>query len=139
MRERMAGTAMTNDDDGGDARRRVVALTLAAIGLAWTAYVEFGMTTAGSDRFGWFVYEAAAWLAVGCIGPFVPIGTTVLVGALFALGLEAFAYWRAFVLSDVEGATVYLWKPLAQLVLIAGAWFGGYLNYLKRQRERAHG
>ena len=58
---------------------------------------------------------------------------------LVALGLEVFAYWRVFVLSDAEGAAIYLWKPLAQLALIAGAWLGGYLMYLKRQRERAHG
>jgi hypothetical protein len=121
-----------------DLRRRAFALALAVVGLALTAYVEFGRTS-GGDRFGWFVYEAAAWLALLCLGPFVPLGTTVLVGALVALGLEAFAYWRVFVMSDDEAAAIYLWKPLAQLALIAGAWFGGYLMYLKRQRERAHG
>ena len=44
-----------------DARRRAFALALAVMGLALSAYIEFGLTK-GGDRFGWFVYEAAAWL-----------------------------------------------------------------------------
>ena len=127
-----------SDVNSVESRHRKFALALAAVGLALTAYVEFALTKEG-ERFGWFVYEAAAWLLLLCVGPLVPLGTTVLVGALVALGLEAFAYWRVFLVADAEGAAIYLWKPLAQLALIAGAWFGGYLMYLKRQRERAHG
>ena len=69
----------------------------------------------GADRFGWFVYEAGAWLLLLFVGPFLPVGRAVLVGALFALGLEAFAFYRAFVLPpSAEAAAIYLWKPLAQ-------------------------
>jgi hypothetical protein len=124
---------------GHDARRRAMALALAFAGLALAGYVEFRLAVGASDRFGWFVYEAAAWLAVLCIGPFVPVGSAVLLGALAALGLEGWAYWHAIAQADRDGASFYLWKPLAQLLLIGGAWFGGYLHYLRRLRERAHG
>ena len=117
-------------------RTRVLALVIAAIGLALVAYVEFSMTSAAApDRFGWFVYEAVAWLLLLAVGPFLPVGMAVLVGALAALGLEAFAFWRAF--SDgaaADAAAVYLWKPLAQVSLIGAAWFAGYLTYLRAQR-----
>jgi hypothetical protein len=122
-----------------DTRSRALALVIAAVGLALIAYVEFALTRGSGDRFGWFVYEASAWLALLCLGPFVPLGTTVLVGAAVALGLEGFAYYQVFVLEDAEAARIYLWKPLAQLALIAGAWLGGYLIFLRTQRERAHG
>ena len=58
-------------------------------------------------------------------------------GALFALGLEGFAYYRTFVVSSPsdDAAAIYLWKPLAQLALIAAAWMAGYLTYLRAQRE----
>lgn len=118
---------------------RSAALAVAALGLALTAYVEFAKTTgdAGVERFGWFVYEAAAWLALLALGGFAPIGVATVVAALAALGLEAFAYWSVFVEARVEDATLYLWKPLAQLAIVAGAAFGGYLAYLRRQREAA--
>ena len=106
------------------------------------AYVEFAMTSAAAqDRFGWFIYEAGAWLLLLFVGPFLPVGRTVLVGALFALGLEAFAFYRVFVLASPadDAAAIYLWKPLAQLALIAAAWLAGYLTYLRAQRDRAHG
>jgi hypothetical protein len=120
---------------------RALALVIGAIGLAVVAYVEFAMTAAAApDRFGWFIYEAVAWLLLLCIGPFLPMGMAVLVGALAALGLEGFAFWRAFVAgTDVDAAAVYLWKPLAQVALLAAAWFAGYLTYLRAQRDRAHG
>jgi hypothetical protein len=121
----------------GDSRWRAVALVIAAIGLAIVAYVEFAMTSAGAqDRFGWFVYEAGAWLLLLFVGPFLPVGRTVFVGALFALGLEVFAFYRVFVMSPAgEAAAIYLWKPLVQIVLIAAAWLAGYLTYLRGQRE----
>jgi hypothetical protein len=134
---------MTQRKAAGDSRLRVVAIVIAAIGLAVTAYVEFAMTSAAAqDRFGWFIYEAGGWLLLLFVGPFLPVGRTVLVGALFALGLEAFAFYRVFVMSpDAVGdaAAIYLWKPLAQLALIAAAWLAGYLTYLRAQRDRAHG
>ena len=116
---------------------RALALVIAVIGLVLCAYVEFALTTAAApDRFGWFVYEAAAWLLLLGIGPFLPVGMTVLVGALTALGLEGFAFWRAFADgAAADGAAVYLWKPLAQVALIGAAWFAGYLTYLRAQRE----
>lgn len=125
----------------GDSRSRLGAIVIAAIGLALSAYVEFGLTSAAAqDRFGWFVYEAGAWLLLLCVGPFLPVGRTVLVGALFALGLEAFAFYRGFVQSPPgDAAAIYLWEPLAQLALIAAAWLAGYLTYLRMHRERAHG
>ena len=131
---------MTQPTSTGDSRSRGLALAIAAIGLGITVYVEFGMTAAAApDRFGWFVYEAGAWLLLLVVGPFVPVGRTVLVGALFALGLEVFAFYRVFVMSaDSDAAAIYLWKPLAQLALIAAAWLAGYLTYLRAQRERAH-
>lgn len=121
----------------GDKRSRRLAMVIALAGLALTAYVEFGLTTAtAQDRFGWFVYEAGAWLALLCIGPFLPVGRTVLAGALIALGLEVFAYWRVFMVQEgAEDAAIYLWKPLAQLALIAAAWLAGYLTYLRAQRD----
>ena len=132
---------MTQATATGDSRSRVLALVVAAIGLAIAAYVEFAMTSAAApDRFGWFIYEAGAWLLLLVVGPFLPVGRTVLVGALFALGLEAFAFYRVFVMSpDSDAAAIYLWKPLVQLALIAAAWLAGYLTYLRAQRERAHG
>jgi len=126
----------------GDAISRVLALLVAAIGLAISAYVEFAMTSAAAqDRFGWFIYEAGAWLLLLFVGPFLPVGRTVLVGAVFALALEVFAFYRVFVLAPAgdDAAAIYLWKPLAQLALIAAAWLAGYLTYLRAQRERAHG
>lgn len=132
---------MTQSRAPGDSRWRAVALVTAAIGLALVAYVEFAMTSAAAqDRFGWFIYEAGAWLLLLFVGPFLPVGRTVLVGALFALGLEGFAYYRVFVAAPAgDAAAMYLWKPLAQLALIAAAWLAGYLTYLRAQRERAHG
>ena len=125
----------------GDSVARACALAIAALGLAVTAYVEFAMTSAAAqDRFGWFVYEAGAWLLLVFVGPFLPIGRTVLAAALLALGLEAFAFHRVFV-GEVTGdaAAIYLWKPLAQLALIAAAWFAGYLTYLRAERDPGHG
>jgi hypothetical protein len=135
------GRAMTREKAAGDSRWRVVALMTAVIGLAVVAYIEFAMTSAAAqDRFGWFIYEAGAWLLMLFVGPFLPVGRTVLVGALFALGLEGFAYYRVFVVPPAgDTAAIYLWKPLAQLALIAAAWLAGYLTYLRAQRERAHG
>ena len=125
----------------GDAISRMLALLVAAIGLAISAYVEFAMTSAAAqDRFGWFIYEAGAWLLMLFVGPFLPVGRTVLVGAMFALALEAFAFYRVFLLAPAgDEAAIYLWKPLAQLAMIAAAWLAGYLTYLRAQRERAHG
>ena len=122
-------------------RTRAFALLIAVVGLALVAYVEFALTAAeATDQFGWFVYEAVAWLVLLAIGPFFPVGMAVLVAALAALALEAFAFWHAFVTgAGSEAAAVYLWKPLAQVALIAAAWLAGYLNYLRGQRERAHG
>ncbi len=132
---------MTQAPTTGDSRLRLLALLIAAIGLALTAYVEFALTSAAAqDRFGWFVYEAGAWLLLLFVGPFLPVGRTVLVGALFALGLEAFAFYRVFVMSPAgDAAAIYLWKPLAQLALIAAAWLAGYLTYLRAQRDGGHG
>lgn len=132
---------MTQSAASGDSRSRLLALAIGVIGLGLSAYVEFGLTsTAAPDRVGWFVYEAGAWLLLLLVGPFLPVGRTVLVGALFALGLEAFAFYRVFVLTPAgDAAAIYLWKPLAQLALIAAAWLAGYLTYLRTQRERAHG
>jgi hypothetical protein len=130
---------MAQANGSGDARSRAIALSIGVVGIALAGYVELALTTGSGDRFGWFVYEASAWLALLCLGPFVPVGTTVLVGAAVALGLEAFAYWRVFGLAHADDATIYLWKPLAQIALIAGAWFGGYLTYQRTLRERAHG
>ena len=123
----------------GDALARACALGIAAVGLAVTAYIEFAMTSASAqDRFGWFVYEAGAWLLLLFVGPFVPMGRTLLAGAVLALGLEAFAFYRVFVAEATdEAAAIYLWKPLAQLALIAAAWLAGYLNDLRAQRAPA--
>ena len=124
-----------------DAMARACALAIAAVGLAVTAYVEFAMTSAAAqDRFGWFIYEAGAWLLLLFVGPFLPIGRTVLAAALLALGLEAFAFYRVFVAEATgDAAAVYLWKPLAQLALSAAAWFAGYLTYLRAERDPGHG
>jgi hypothetical protein len=123
-------------------RARVLAVLIAIVGLALCAYVELALTSAdAADRFGWFVYEAAAWILLLGIGPFLPISAAVLVGAVLALGFEAVAFWRVFVLAGGEAeAAVYLCKPLVQLALIAAAWFAGYLLYLRAVRSRAvHG
>lgn len=127
--------------DGTTQRTRLFAMAIAVAGLALTAYVEIVLVSGSApDPFGWFVYEAVAWLALLGIGPFLPVPATVLVGALLALALEAVAYWQVFVLPDgAQNAGLYLWKPLVQLALIAGAWLAGYLMYLRAQRTRAHG
>ena len=97
-------------------------------------------STVAQDRFGWFVYEAGAWLLLLFVGPFVPIGRTVLAAALLALALEAFAFHRVFVGEAAgDAAAIYLWKPLAQLALIAAAWFAGYLTYVRAQRDGRDG
>jgi hypothetical protein len=128
-------------DSAATKRTRVLALGVAALGLALSAYVELALTTtAPGDRFGWFVYEAVAWLALLAIGPFLPVPAAVLAGALLALGFEVLAYWRVFVTDGgAEHAALYLWKPLVQLALIAGAWLAGYLLYLRSLRPRAEG
>lgn len=121
-------------------RTRAFAMAIAAAGLALTAYVEWAHANPGGDRFGWFVYESVAWLALLGIGPFLPVPATVLAGALLALALEAVAYWQVFVVpGGSDAAALYLWKPLAQLALLAAAWFAGYLLYLRNMRARAHG
>jgi hypothetical protein len=127
--------------DGSTVRTRMLAVAIAVVGLALTAYVEVALTSnTANDPFGWFVYEAVAWLVLLGIGPFLPVSATVLVGAMLALGCEAVAFWRVFVLPGGAGyAGIYLWKPLAQLALIAGAWFAGYLIHLRSLRSRAHG
>ena len=76
---------MTQSATSGDSRSRLLALLIAVIGFGLSAYVEFGLTSAAAqDRFGWFVYEAGAWLLLLVVGPFLPVGRPVLVGALFA-------------------------------------------------------
>lgn len=118
-----------------------MALAIAVAGLALTAYVEVALTSSGaSDPFGWFVYEAVAWLALLGIGPLIPVSSAVLAGAVLALALEAVAYWLVFALPGGTGhAGIYLWKPLAQLALIGAAWLAGYLIHLRALRARAHG
>lgn len=122
-------------------RMRRLAFAVALLGLALSAYVEIGLTASDApDRFGWLVYESVAWIALLAIGPFLPVPAAVLAGSLLALGFEAIAFWRVFVLAGgSEQAGVYLWKPLVQLALIAGAWFAGYLLYLRSLRLRADG
>ncbi len=128
-------------ESGATKRTRALALAIAVAGLALTAYVEFALTSSGaSDPFGWFIYEAVAWLALLGIGPFLPVSSAVLVGAVLALALEAVAYWLVFALPGGAGhAGIYLWKPLAQLALIGAAWLAGYLIHLRGLRTRAHG
>lgn len=128
-------------DSGTTKLTRALALAIAIAGLALTVYVEVALTSNNaSDRFGWFVYEAVAWLVLLGIGPFLPVSVTVLVGAVLALGFEAVAYWLVFALpGGAELAGIYLWKPLAQLALIGAAWFAGYLIHLRIQRARANG
>lgn len=128
-------------DNGTTRRTRALALAIAFAGLALTAYVEFALTSTGaSDPFGWFVYEAVAWLALLVIGPFLPVSSVVLVGAVLALALEAIAYWLVFASpAEAVHAGIYLWKPLAQLALIGAAWLAGYLIHLRTLRTRAHG
>jgi len=125
----------------GTQQTRAIALVIAIAGLALTAYVEIALTAStASDPFGWFVYEAVAWLVVFGVVPFLPVSTTVLVGALLALGFEVAAFWRVFVLPDGAGqAGIYLWKPLVQLALMAGAWFAGYLIHLRTTRSHVDG
>lgn len=128
-------------ESGTTKRTRALALAIAVAGLALTAYVEFALTSGGaSDPFGWFIYEAVAWLALLGIGPFLPVSSAVLVGAVLALALEAVAYWLVFAWPGGAGhAGIYLWKPLAQLALIGAAWLAGYLIHLRGLRTRAHG
>lgn len=128
-------------DSGTTKRTRALALAIASAGLALTAYVEIALTSNNaSDPFGWFVYEAVAWLVLLGLGPLLPVSVAVLVGAVLALGFEAVAYWLVFALpGGAEQAGIYLWKPLVQLALIGAAWFAGYLIHLRVLRARAHG
>ena len=122
-------------------RTRAFAIGIAAVGLALTAYVELGMTASEApDPIGWFLYESVAWLALLAIGPLLPVPVTVLAGALLALALEAVAYWLVFGVADGSAnAAIYLWKPLAQLAMIAASWLAGYLVYLRSLRSGADG
>jgi hypothetical protein len=122
-------------------RPRALALAIAVVGLALTAYVELGMTASGApDPIGWFLYGSVAWLALLAFGPMLPVPVTVLAGALLALALEAVAYWLVFGVPDgAANAAIYLWKPLAQLAMIAASWLAGYLVYLRSLRARADG
>lgn len=125
----------------GSRRIRIVALLIALIGLALNVYVEYALTkTEAPDRFGWFIYESVAWLALLGVGPLLPASISVFVAAALALAVEVVAYWLVFVEpNSVEHAAIYFWKPLLQLAAIAATWLAGYLVYLRAQRASVDG
>jgi hypothetical protein len=122
-------------------RTRGLALIVVVIGLALCAYVEWALTHSDApDRFGWFVYESVAWLALISIGPLLPLTISMLAAALLAFAIETFAYWLVFAgPGSLEHAAIYFWKPLLQLAAIAVTWLAGYLVYLRTQREARDG
>ena len=111
-------------------RYRVVALILALTGIAFAAFVEYGTPRAADVErsFGWFAYEAGPFVLLAVLAILSPFGRTLVIVGAVLLALEAFAYYRVFVLAPDEGAAlIYLHKPFYGIVVVAVGLLAGFL------------
>ena len=111
-------------------RYRATALVLALAGIAFAAFVEYGTPRAADVErsFGWFAYEAGPFVLLAVLAVLSPFGRALAVVGVILLGLEAFAYYRVFVLAPDEGAAlIYLHKPFYGIVVVALGVLAGFL------------
>ena len=111
-------------------RYRLLAIVLALIGLGCAAFVEFG-TPRQSDverSFGWFAFEAGPYVVALVLALLSTFWRALSVAGVFALGLEAYAYYTVFVapIGD-DAALIYLRKPFYHLAIIAILLLGAFL------------
>jgi hypothetical protein len=115
---------------------RIAAVAIALLGIAFTAYAEYGTPRAADVErtFGWFAYEAGPFVVVGIIAVLSPFGRSLCIVGLAMLALEAYAYYVVFVLPPVgDAALIYLRKPFIDLAIIATGMLAGFL--IARARE----
>lgn len=109
---------------------RIAAVVLAIIGVALTAYVEFGSPRAPDVErsLGWFAYEAGPWVVVGVLALLSPLARALAAVAIVMLAVELFAYARVFVAPDgFENAIIYYYKPFYDMAVIAAGVLAGFI------------
>lgn len=110
--------------------QRATVVVLALIGIALSAFVEYGtVRAADAERsFGLFAYQAAPWVVLAILGLLSPFAGALLYAGFAMLLLEAYAYYSVFVVGgDAEAAYVYLYKPLVGIGIIAVGVLAGFL------------
>jgi hypothetical protein len=115
---------------------RAVAVVIALLGVAFTAYIEYGTPRAAGfePSFGLFAYQAAPFVVAGVIAVLSPFSRSLSVVGLAMLALEAYAYYVVFILPPTEDAAfIYLKKPFIDLAIIATGMLAGFL--IARARE----
>ncbi len=118
---------------------RITAVVLAIIGVALTAYVEFGSPRAADVErsFGWFAYEAGPWVLLGVLALLSPFARALAAVGIVMLAIELFAYARVFVAPDgFENAIIYYYKPFYDMAVIAAGVLAGFLLGRGRSRRR---
>jgi hypothetical protein len=118
---------------------RITAVVLAIIGVALTAYVEFGSPRAANVErsFGWFAYEAGPWVLLGVLALLSPFARALAAVGIVMLAIELFAYARVFVAPDgFENAIIYYYKPFYDMAVIAAGVLAGFLLGRGRSRRR---
>jgi hypothetical protein len=115
---------------------RTLAVILAAIGVAFAAFVEYGTTrAAGIDRsFALFVFQASPWVLIMVLALLSPFSRALAALGTVLLALDLYAYFSVFVVSGGEvAALIYLYKPFLGFALIAVGMLAAFL--LSRPRE----
>ena len=111
-------------------RARSLAITLALIGIAFAAYVEYGTTRAADVErsFGLFVFEAGPWALLLVLALLSPFARTLAAVALVLLALDVYAYFAVFVATNAPtSAVIYLYKPFYGFALVAAGVLAGFL------------
>ena len=102
--------------------QRATVVVIALIGIALTAFVEYGTVRAAEAErsFGLFAYQAAPWVVLAILGLLSPFAGVLVYAGFAMLALEAYAYFSVFVAGgDADAAYIYLYKPLLDIGIIA--------------------
>ena len=116
---------------------RTVAVVLALLGVALTAYVEYGTPRAADVErsLGWFAYEAGPFVLALVLAMFTPFWRALAIAGALMIAVEAYAYYTVFVIPlTADAPLVYLRKPFYDIGIVAIAMLAGFL--LTRGRER---
>lgn len=118
---------------------RAVAVVIALLGVALSAYAEFGTPRAVDieGSLGWFAFEAGPFVLVAIIALLTTYGRTLTIVGLAMLALEAYAYYVVFVLPpEGDAALIYLRKPFYGLGIVATGMLAGFLLTRARTPRR---
>jgi hypothetical protein len=109
--------------------QRATVVVIALIGVALTAFVEYGtIRAADAERsFGLFAYQAAPWVVLAILGVLSPFAGALVYAGIAMLALELVAYYAVFMAGGTNAAYIYLYKPLLDVGIIAVGALAGFL------------